>query len=155
MVGLVLRGTGHAENELASICAETTYFHVHSAISGGRGATLVTPSPSSSPSPSTASSPSSLSTDLLGITLTALVAQRSHSSFHVRQATVLAATSFMLENWSLLSETERKRVKETFSEGLHDNKPEVQLLAVDGMVAYLAMQVCKYIHPHPPFLVPL
>ena len=143
LVGLVLRGTGHAENELASICAETTYFHVHSAISGGRGATLVTPSPSSSLS----SSPSSLSTDLLGITLTALVAQRSHSSFHVRQAAVLAVTSFMLENWSLLSEPERKSVKETFSEGLHDNKPEVQLLAVDGMVAYLAMQV-QYIHAH-------
>ena len=64
----------------------------------------------------------------------------------------------MLENWSLLSESERKCVKETFSEGLHDNKPEVQLLAVDGMVAYLAMQV-QYIHPyihlHPPSLVPL
>ena len=34
LVGLILRGTGHAENELASICAETTYFHVNSIISG-------------------------------------------------------------------------------------------------------------------------
>ena len=56
----------------------------------------------------------------------------------------------MLENWPVLSESERKSVKETFSEGLHDNKPEVQLLAVDGMVAYLAMQV-KLTPPPPHF----
>ena len=124
LLGLVIRGTGHTEEEVAWYSQVTFFFHVYNAVAGGRGAALAgsTPSSSSSSSSSSLSVPSS---DPLSITLAALVKHRSHSSFYVRKAVVLAMTSFMLDNWSLLTEGERKSVKETFTGALHDNKPEV------------------------------
>ena len=119
LLGLVIRGTGHTEEEVAWYSQVTFFFHVYNAVSGGRGAALARSTPSSS---SSLSAPSS---DPLSITLATLVKHRSHSSFYVRKAVVLAVASFMLDNWSLLTEVERKSVKETFTGALHDNKPEV------------------------------
>ena len=121
LLGLALRGSGHADVEVAGFCNATSHFHVCSAISGGRGAALARSVPSSS---SSASLSAPLS-DPLSITLAALVKHRGHSSFYVRGTVMLAVTSFMLDNWSVLTEAEKKSVKETFSEGLHDSKPEV------------------------------
>ena len=119
LLGLVIRGTGHTEEEVAWYSQVTFFFHVYNAVSGGRGAALARSTPSSS---SSLSAPSS---DPLSITLATLVKHRSHSSFYVRKAVVLAVASFMLDNWFMLTEVECKSVKETFTGALHDNKPEV------------------------------
>lgn len=76
--------------------------------------------------------------DLLSAVLAVMSGFVTDTSLHVRETVLLCITILMTDNWQQLSADERKTCKAVLDEGLVDAKPEVQTLAMSGMVAYLA-----------------
>lgn len=58
------------------------------------------------------------------------------TSFHIRETIMICITLIQVNNWSCLSNNEKKKMKDLLSKSLYDTKPEVTLLAKIGMIFY-------------------
>eukprot|EP01038_Epipyxis_sp_PR26KG_P007614 gene7614-10367_t len=67
----------------------------------------------------------------------------NHNSWHVRETVMICAKIIMINNYIYFSEEIKKKVKDIFANGMNDVKPEVQLLARAGMIAYLMYKPIK------------
>lgn len=75
--------------------------------------------------------------DGLNEALKQLVQFSIHSAWHVKETAILCTSIFMHNNWSVLTLDEKKMIRDIFTEGMTDSKPEIVAIAQSGMVAYL------------------
>jgi hypothetical protein len=67
-------------------------------------------------------------------------ARNSSSSLHVRETVILCLGIIFINNYPVLTSNEKKLCKDIFAEGLHDPKPEVQVLSIVAMTTYLSIK---------------
>jgi hypothetical protein len=94
LISLVVGGCGHPEIEIAKLCHDSALLAAHGAVS------LRLPAAVSSTGASTSTSSS---IDPFTITLEAVLAQKNHPSFHVRETVMLCASVLMINNWMQVS----------------------------------------------------
>jgi hypothetical protein len=69
--------------------------------------------------------------------------QAKHTSWHTRESAIMCAGFLISNNLAILTLDEKKSIRDIFNAGFLDPRPEVQMLAQLGMVAYLSCKPLK------------
>jgi hypothetical protein len=78
--------------------------------------------------------------DVLSKIIHLFTQQMKSSSLHIRETVIICLGIIFINNYPLLTFSEKKLCKEVFAEGLHDAKPEVQVLSIVAMTTYLSIK---------------
>jgi hypothetical protein len=135
LLSLTLIGSGNSDIETAKICHRTCIF-VCITLKSFASFASTTPS---------ADSAASAAASSLSPLIQVLKSFSNNVSFHVRETVLLCSNIVMTNNWFTLTIDDKKVLKDIITEGLVDIKPEVQIIAMGGMVSYLTAKSNKEI----------
>lgn len=136
LLSLTVVGSGHSDIETAKLCHQTCIFVCITLKSFAAFVSTRVPDNSSTNGAFTSSL-----TPLVEV----LKCHAGNASFHVRETVLLCSSIVMTNNWFTLTVNDKKLLKDVIADGLVDAKPEVQLIAMSGMVAYLTAKPVKEI----------
>ena len=144
LLSLALVGCGNADIETAKMCHQTCIFVCITLKSFAEFNTTTATSASVSANINSSNVNMIASSSLTSL-IQVLKTYSTNSSFHVRETVLLCSNIVMTNNWFTLTADDKKILKDIITDGLTDVKPEVQIIAMGGMVSYLTAKSVKEI----------